>query len=1546
MYLQIKNKHMRLIFIILLAWVAFSTTLIAGGAPSTYFNIYLPPNNDPVQRNVALIVTAIYDETTFTITDDDADGDNDDTVTGTLSAGQSYVLYIKDNGINDDAQYASGGVLKRDGDYFIINSSKLVFASMSTDSDWQHDFVPSVNKTSLGGKFIIYAPKITSSKRDLNVFAFEDNTTITISKISSVPTTATGYTNIDIDAKTIVKQRTINRGQDIIHHFQDGRDVMETGATYMIESNKPVSVQYGALWANARDGGGYVPSSNGSSSGDLFYFAVPYQSNGEQEIRIVSWDDNNAVTLERYENGNWISMKSWDINRLKPADWIGKKNGNATYPTVFRISCTPNKKVSVFECNWMETGSPGTSDMASMVSSEAGTDAGKEFLVYLLPPGNQNNVINPFTGQLFGGNFAHCYIYAGDQAANVTIKDTKTNGSIINRTYTIQPNRYVDAFFTLNEWKSIYNGNGNPDSGPDRPYVLIESNQNISVMNSNTNDNWMMYFGSSLESGFSQVGEASQNSAIPGDNITFTSVITNGSSTLTNTELQVVIGSGAVPSSSEVNLGNQNIPGVITSNENQSTITFNNVPNLAANQQVSIVTELVINPTFNNGNPIPNNTVISIESSVTGLVNGQVQQSVITEGIQNNSSNLSQLLFNPCATGVLGDVATDSWNIAWVDYNNDGWEDLFVTDRNPSKPNLLFTNSAGNNFYKATNGPLVNLTEKTVASAWGDYNNDGLVDVFVVNATGTQSRLFKNVNGSYVEVSNTGLDVDPQYFHGAAWFDMDNDGFLDLIVTNYFETKFHKIYRNNKNGTFTSLKDNPIALESNRSTMPALADYNNDGLVDVFIPNGNDKPNSLFKNIGNGNFEKITQSVLSAASQNSVGALWADYNNDGWVDLYVLNASKQQNELFKNLGNGNFEKINNTALTESFADTHTALWIDHDNDGDLDFYMSNDQGSSFYYINNGNDDFTKKLGEMVSSNFGHAMGAASADYNRDGHIDIFVATHSNDKNKLFCNQSNENNHFINIKLVGTYSNKSAIGSTIKITANGQSQYRQVLPVQGLGSQNSLRQHFGLGSATTVATIEIKWPSGYVQILNNIAGDQFVTIIEEAANLVTGFAFSDDNGNCTWEEGEQKIENIAFTIGSNQSTFTSRKDGIFDQRIGAGNHTIALQPNDYWSLNCSSSVNVSGNNNTFNINLPLTKIANGGDAGISFGVTAWRRGFASESILRYYNQGTANATNAKIEVTYPSGIELKSANIPWTERIGDTYIWQIGNINPGTDFTINLRDSVTLAVTVGQFLTLNANIITTNSDLNPANNTFTENLEIVGAIDPNDILVTPRGEGKEGFIKKDQTLKYHIRFQNVGTYAASRIVLENQLSKYLDWNTVKIESVSHEGYHYSIDDKGLLTVRFNNIELPDSTSNEAESHGFFIYTIKANIDVKGGERIENSVLITFDYEESLQSNVVVNTIKYNGKPNTKSLHIFPNPATDLVNVIGDAGDILKDLPLLHTIKILNFAGSVINVINNTEKYNIDINVSHLAPGIYYITGYDYDGLIYQGKMVKM
>lgn len=150
----------------------------ATGEPSTYFNIYVPPNNESMGRYVALIVTAIYDSTFFEIIDDGMDGDTDDSHSGWLMANQSYVLYIKDNGVNDDAVGSAGGVQKGDGDYFIISSSKLVYASQATNSDWQYDWVPATSKSSKGTKFVVYSPGTSYSNRDLNVFAYEDVYTV------------------------------------------------------------------------------------------------------------------------------------------------------------------------------------------------------------------------------------------------------------------------------------------------------------------------------------------------------------------------------------------------------------------------------------------------------------------------------------------------------------------------------------------------------------------------------------------------------------------------------------------------------------------------------------------------------------------------------------------------------------------------------------------------------------------------------------------------------------------------------------------------------------------------------------------------------------------------------------------------------------------------------------------------------------------------------------------------------------------------------------------------------------------------------------------------------------------------------------------------------------------------------------------------------------------------------------------------------------------------------------------------------------------------
>lgn len=1518
----------------------------AQSEPSTYFNVYVPPNNEAVNRNVSLIVTAVQDSTHFSIVDDDMDGDSDDNVEGLLMAGQSYVLYIKDNGINDDALYASGGVLARNGDYYIIESDKLVYASMSTDSDWQHDFVPSVNKKSVGQKFFVYAPKVSSSPRDLNVFAYSPGTTVSVYKVHSVPTTQTGYTNVELAQRQLVIQRTLDPGQDLIHHFTDGRDVMESGGTYLIESNRDISVQYGALWGNARDGGGYVPASNGSGAGELFYFAVPYQSNGEQEIRIVSWDPANTVSLARYANGAWTDMREWELGALQPAEWVGKEDGNASYPTVFRVRCTPGKRVSVMEANWMETGSTNTSDMSTMLSSEAGTSSGKRFLAYMLPPSRQNNVVNPFTGEPFTGSISHFYLFAGDKSTTVTVKDAKTNGQVLNRTYEIAAGRYADAFFTLEEWQSIYNGTGNP-SGPDRPYVIIEASEHIAVLSTNFNDNWMNYFGSSLPQSFVQSGGSSQLQAKPGDEVVFSSVLApSAGDIVTDAELEVSISPGLVPVHCKLfNKDEEVEEGEVVYTENGSSVTFHNLETILPDDEYTVETKVTVAANFNDGRPVPNETVLSVETAFSGKVDGQEQQSILAQGLQNNAENTSGLIFSACQAGTISDGSNDSWNASWVDYDADGWEDLFVVTKDPKARNELYRNNADGTFSKITDNAIVQAQGTTVAAVWADINNNGLPDVLLVNATEHRTMLYLNEgNGQFSLAPNSGIELHPQYFHGAAFADFDNDGFVDLIATNFFQTRFHHLYRNNGDNTFSRVSNTPVTAVSERAMAPVLADYDNDGLVDIFIPNGAGRPNSLFRNLGSFQFEQPLGSGLTSDAGNSVGAAWGDYDNDGFLDLIVLNASGETDVLYRNNGNGSFQPVADAGLSKKGGHSHGAAWLDVDNDGFLDLYITDDEGSSFLYRNDGNGGFAQDRVELVSGQIGKAYGLAAADYDKDGYMDMAVMTHTEGPARFFCNNGNASN-WIGFKLRGQYSNRMAIGARVSIKAEGQWQQREFLPVSGFGSQQSAFIHFGLGGGATVDSVLIHWPSGVRQRVSSFAINAYNLILEEGGNLLTGTAFNDVNGNGLQDEGEPLVPHLPISTHNGRTRTSTDKDGRFALRTTA--QALALEVlNPNWQLSPGySGYSFADGKDSLHAALPLIAVIDGYDLSVSFATTAWRRGFTSETVLLVENRGTNEANGAVLNLRLPEHAYVIAADKPYAQGGEQDYAWALGKIEPGQAVAVGVLDSIGLEAVTGQVLQVQASVSAVGQDLNINNNSVLEEVEIVGAIDPNDILVSPLGDGPEGFISPTQWLTYTIRFENVGTYEATYVFLENALPSELDWSTFEVVSSSHT-YTYDLSPKGQLSVSYRHIGLPPAEQDSIGAHGYFKYRILPKQALKGGEQIRNRAEITFDFEAPIVTNTVLNSIKYRGGSEVKKLTVSPNPASGQIAVTLDP-DFFKVLepPLITRWQLFDSQGRQIRQGTGYYEPQLMLDVSSLTTGLYFIRAYDGHGDVYAGRLVK-
>ncbi|GAB3336936.1 hypothetical protein GCM10027429_20830 [Marivirga atlantica] len=1517
--------------------------LIAGGEPSTYFNIYVPPNNDAVRRDVALIVTAINDSTYFSINDDGADGDTDDTVSGWLMAGQSYILYIRDNGINDDARYASGGELKSDGDYFTIESSKLVYASMSTNSDWQHDFVASVNKKSVGSKFIIYSPATSFSNRDLNVFAYEDDTRVTISKISNSATNQTGYTDVDINNSQIVAQQTLDIGQDIIHFFTDGRDIMASGETFLIESNKDISVQYGALWTNARDGGGYVPSANGSSSGELFYFAVPYQAGGEQEIRIVSWDDDNDVVLERYVNGSWVEINNWNLNTYNPADWVGKQNGNVTYNTVFRVTCSIGKRVSVFEANWMETGSIGTSDMATMLSSANGTTSGTEFLAYIAPPGNEQNVVDPFTGNKIGQSLTHLYLFASTTQATVNVVDAKTQGQVFNKTFAVDAERYADVQITANEWKSIYNGTGT-NSGSDRPYLFISSNQNIAVLNTNFNDNWMTYFGSSLPHAFKLSANETTNSAIPGDTLRLSSkIVIEGNSTLENANLTVKVGSGAVPVSSVLsnNTDGTSISGDISISDNNSIISFQDVPDIKATDDYEVVTELVLSTAYNNGELIEDNTVITVENILSGEIDNYQQESIITQGIQNNSSNASLLLMNDCSSELFDNTLTNSWNSVWLDYNNDGWDDLFLTDKNENSPNRLYKNESGSLTEVTSGQPVLNSLSKTVSAIAADINNDGWEDLFIVNATNANSSIYLSNNGIFSELENSGLSIHPEYFHGASFADFNNDGYVDLLVTNFFITKFHQLYKNNGDNTFTLITENEIAITSARSTAPVLADYDHDGLIDVFIPNGDSKPNSLFKNLGNFQFTAVTNEITTEA-KNSVSAAWGDYDNDGDLDLFVGNASAQNNDFYVNNGDGSFTKLDITTITNNGGHSHGAKWVDLNNDTHLDLLVNNDQGRNFVYLNNGTGNFILKNDEIISADFGNAYGMAISDYNHDGMQDAFISTHGNEANKLFCGNSNDN-HWIAFKLEGVISNASAIGAKLYLKAGGNWYYKELLPVSGFGSQSSLIQHFGLAENTVVDSLKVEWPSGITQhITTGLIVDATNVITEEAQVTLKLISFHDQNGNSVQDASEAGIENIRITVSNQTNYVVSGPNGETFVNLEAGNYDISLAPNDYWQLANSINQPLDGSEEFLTVYLPLEAKQLGNDVSINVVQTPWRRGFKNSTIVQVKNEGTTTAYPTDITLNYPDGVYIVDSERAYAE-FGADYVFTVDSLAPGEIISFSLMDSVGLETVVGEFLAFEAHVYLETQDLNPANNSIYANIEIVGAIDPNDIVVSPRGEGTDGWVSADQWLTYTIRFQNVGSYYATHVFLESEIDEDLDINALELISSSHPVSVKLVGDS--LKAAFYNIMLMDSSTNEVESHGYLQYRIKPTSRFNGGEPIYNQAAIIFDYEAPVITNKLRNTIKYDGNGSIGRLNVYPNPA-DNYCIINTDMDYIKynEGEFLKSYSIKDIYGNEIRKGDFEPIKEATLQLENIPSGMYFIEAKELSGKRYVAKIL--
>ncbi|MCK9408730.1 MAG: FG-GAP-like repeat-containing protein [Bacteriovoracaceae bacterium] len=461
--------------------------------------------------------------------------------------------------------------------------------------------------------------------------------------------------------------------------------------------------------------------------------------------------------------------------------------------------------------------------------------------------------------------------------------------------------------------------------------------------------------------------------------------------------------------------------------------------------------------------------------------------------------------FTKITTGPQSNDGGDSRSVNWVDYDNDGDLDLFFTNGpKGGANNFLYKNNGNGTFTKVTDASIVTDPGSYDGSTWADYDNDGHIDAFSATWYGQKNSLHRQRNGVFEEVFPQDIAKDGTHSETASWGDYDNDGYVDLYLANSSGTLVNILYHNNGDGTFTKIKNGAPVTDAIASRSVDWCDFDTDGDLDLFVANEGGADESLYWNLGNGTFSAETTSPIVHDAGDSFGSSVADIDNDGDFDILIVNHGNQNESLFLNNGNATFTKMIADPVVTSGGYSVGSAFGDLDNDGDLDLVVTNafsgtSKAVNFLFMNKGNGTFTKMDTGIVSTDQGWSYGVAFGDYDRDGDLDIATGNcfGANQHNALYRNEGNSNG-WLTVKAVGTVSNFSAIGArvNVKATINGKPvwQYRHVAGQSGYCGQN-LEAHFGLGDATIIDSLVVIFPSGQKIIQTQVIPKKLLTITE-------------------------------------------------------------------------------------------------------------------------------------------------------------------------------------------------------------------------------------------------------------------------------------------------------------------------------------------------------------------------------------------------------------------------------------------------------------------
>jgi hypothetical protein len=506
-------------------------------------------------------------------------------------------------------------------------------------------------------------------------------------------------------------------------------------------------------------------------------------------------------------------------------------------------------------------------------------------------------------------------------------------------------------------------------------------------------------------------------------------------------------------------------------------------------------------------------------------------------------------------------IETMAPGVALFDYDNDGRLDIFVVNGAPLSdptpkgtiPQKTESKYWNRLYHQKSDGTFEDVTEKAglegvgygMGVAVGDYDNDGFEDLYVT-AYGGNKLYHNNGDGTFTDVTDKAGVGGSGWSTSAAWVDLDGDGLLDLVVLRYLNWDFddiwcgeHKeghraychpdyfkpvaplVYHNDGNGHFTAISERIGLAKPGKSLGIAIADYDRDGHIDLFVANDS-MPEFLYHNKGDGTFEEVAlESGVAVDGEGhtfaGMGVDFADYNNDGLPDLVIADLASQMYALYRNSGDRTFTYESYPSGLGRITMAHSGWgvrFLDYDNDGWKDLLIAQGHDLDTIELNFPNLRYrepmllarnTGRSFEDVSAEAGSVFreawvgrGMAIGDIDNDGRIDAVVTTNDGPLYVLH-NATRTPNHWLILKLVGHRSNRDAIGAEVRVVTGKITQVATVTTASSYLSSSDKRVHFGLGTETLAAAIEIRWPSGIRQTLNNVRADQILQVDEPSGN---------------------------------------------------------------------------------------------------------------------------------------------------------------------------------------------------------------------------------------------------------------------------------------------------------------------------------------------------------------------------------------------------------------------------------------------------------------